>query len=335
MSRVGFDCGTYTLVCAKRDKEKNFDYNWEVNAFIEIPLEDPFVFNMMQKAGVPLIERENVAYAIGEKAVRMAYTMSNFELKRPMKDGCINPKEKDAWQIMNIMIHSLIGNIEQDKTILYYTVPANAVNIETDAAYHSKILNAIFKAYKSEKGQIVEAYPINEALCLIYAELAEKQFTGIGVSTGAGMVNVCYAIFGAPIFSFSIVNSGDWIDKQAANATGESIAFINKEKTKIDLTKEPSSLVERAIKTQYELMIENTVLGIKKGFSGSDKKAHLDDPIDVIVAGGVSSPNGFEQLFAKVLENAKLPIKINKVIKPKDPLYSVARGALVAAENHR
>lgn len=149
------------------------------------------------------------------------------------------------------------------------------------------------------------------------------------------MVNVCYAIFGTPVFSFSIVNSGDWIDKQTANATGESIAFINKEKTKIDLTKEPSTFIERAIITQYRLMIENTISGIKKGLEGSDKKAHLDEPIDFVVAGGVSSPNGFEQLFAKVLEEAKLPIKVNKVIKPKDPLYSVARGALVAAENHR
>jgi len=48
----------------------------------------------MKTAGVPLIERENVAYALGESAVNMAYTLPTLELKRPMKDGCVNPKEK-------------------------------------------------------------------------------------------------------------------------------------------------------------------------------------------------------------------------------------------------
>lgn len=64
-----------------------------------------------------------------------------------------------------------------------------------------------------------------------------KYFIGttgfLGMSgIAAGMVNICYAMYGNPVFSFSIVNSGDWIDKQAAKATGESISFINKEKTK-------------------------------------------------------------------------------------------------------
>ena len=152
---------------------------------------------------------------------------------------------------------------------------------------------------------------------------------------GAGMINVCFAMFGAPVFTFSIVNSGDWIDKQAAKATGESSAFINKEKTKIDLNKEPTNLIERAIQTQYRLMIENTVKGIKDGFANTDKKVHLDAPVDFIVTGGTSSPNGFDKLFEKVLKEVNLPIKIGNVIRPKDPLFSVAKGTLIAAENHK
>jgi hypothetical protein len=44
---IGMDCGTYTLVCCKRDDDKNFLYKKEINAFIEMPLENKFVFNMM------------------------------------------------------------------------------------------------------------------------------------------------------------------------------------------------------------------------------------------------------------------------------------------------
>lgn len=331
----GFDAGTFNLVSCKRNDKGDIVYKREVNAFLEMPLDNKFVFNMMKKAGVPLILREdaNVAYALGEAAVEMAYTMPQIELRRPMKDGCVNPKERDAFQIMSIMIHSLLDNVTNDNEVLYYTVPANAVNSETDADYHGKILDAIFKAFKSDKGQKVNAMPINEALALVYAELAEKNFTGFGISCGAGMVNVTFAIFGAPVFSFAIVNSGDWIDKQAARATDKPIAFINKEKTKVDLTKEPTNLVERAIQTQYRLMIEKTVAGIKKGLE-EHHKSRPEHPVDIIVAGGTSSPNGFEQLFREVVSTADLPIQIGNIIKPADPLFSVAKGCLIAAENH-
>ncbi len=335
MDRIGFDVGTYNLVSCSRNSEGDLVYNKEVNAFVEVSLEKPFVFNMMKKSGVPLIERTdaNMAYALGEAAINMAYTL-NCDLKRPMKDGCVNPKEKDAFQIMNIMIHSLIPELKHDKTILYYTVPANAINEQTDADYHAKILDAIFKAYESPEGYKLDARPINEGMTLIYSDLEEKMFTGVGVSCGAGMVNVAFGLFGVEVFSFSIVNSGDWIDQQAAKATGESVVFINKEKTKIDLEKEPETLVERAIKAQYEIMIQKTVQGIKEGFiKHEDKKARLEQPVDIILAGGTASPKGFDVLFKKIFQEANIPINLGNVIRPKEPVLSVAKGCLVAAEN--
>lgn len=333
---IGFDAGTYNLITGKRNEKGDLVYKREVNAFLEMELENQFVFNMMKKAGVPLIHREDVnkAYALGEAAINMAYTMNSLVLKRPMIDGCVNPSEKDAFEIMSIMMHSLLDNVSKDKELLYYSVPANAVNAETDADYHAKLLEAIFKAYKSEEGFTVDPRPINEAMALVYAELESQMFTGIGVSCGAGMVNVAFSMYGQEVFSFSIVNSGDWIDKQASKATGESIAFINKEKHKIDLSKEPETLVERAIKSQYELMIEKTIAGIKKGMTdNNDKKARLDHPINVIVAGGTSSPKGFDDLFRKLLTTAEIDVDFGEVIRPEDPIYSVARGCLIAAEN--
>lgn len=338
MSGIGYDVGTYNLVCCKRNDAGNFIYKREVNAFLSMPLDNDFVFNMMKMAGVPLIHREdaNIAYALGEAAVNMAYTMNQLELKRPMKDGCVNPKEQDAFNILNVMIHSLLDEVSHDREILCYCVPSNAINEETDVDYHRKLIEAIFKAYKSEKGFTVDARPVNEGMALVYAELKDKMFTGIGISFGSGMVNVAYSLFGAPVFTFAIVNSGDWIDKMAAKATGESIAFINKTKHKINLSKTPTNLVERAIMTQYELMIEKTVMSIKKGLEANkEKNAKLDAPIDIVVAGGTASPIGFDTIFETMLREAKLPIEIGKVILPSDPLLSVSRGCLVCAENSK
>jgi len=329
---IGFDVGTYNLVCSKRDEKGNFVHKREVNAFIEVPLEHDFVFNMMKNAGVPLIQREKLAYALGESAVKMAYAINSMELKRPMADGCVNPREKEAYQILSIMVHSLIETVKEDKEVLYYCVPANAINVETDASYHQKILEGIFKAFRNKDGQRVDPHPINEALALVYAELSKKAYTGIGISFGAGMVNLCMAMFGSPVFSFAIVNSGDWIDKQAARATAESATFINKQKMKVDLAKPAGDLVERAIHTQYRLMIEHCVSEIKSGLTKNSKVVRTDEPLDIVVSGGTSTPNGFVEMFKSVLDDAKLAIEVGEVIRPADTLYSVARGCLLAAE---
>ncbi len=329
---IGFDAGTYNLVCCHRDEKGNFVHKREVNAFLQLPLENRFVFNMMKNAGVPLIEKENVAYALGEAAIDMAYTLSNLELKRPMHEGCVNPKERDAFQILSIMIHSLIEGVTKNKEVLFYSVPANAINTETDATYHQKILQSIFSAFKNDEGFQVDSHPIGEGLALVYAELGKKAYTGIGISFGAGMVNLCFSMFGNPVFQFALVNSGDWIDRMAAKATGESVTFINKEKHKIDLTKAPTNLIERAIQTQYRIMIEATVKGIKEGLSQASKTVRADQPVDIVIAGGTSSPPGFTAVFKEVIGQAKLSIPIGNIVQPSDPLYSVARGCLIAAE---
>ena len=47
-----------------------------------------------------------------------------------------------------------------------------------------------------------------------------------------------------------------------------------------------------------------------------------------------ASPAGFDVLFDKLLHNAGIEdVEIGKVIRPEDPIYSVARGCMIAAEN--
>ena len=119
----------------------------------------------------------------------------------------------------------------------------------------------------------------------------------------------------------------------AAKAAGEGTTFINQEKMKIDLGANPTTLVERAIQTQYKIMIEKTVSGIKKGLSEAGKKARSDKPVDIVIAGGTSMPKNFDVFFREVIKQAELPIAIGNIVRPDDPLFSVARGCLIAAEN--
>lgn len=327
---IGADIGTYNLVVNRRTPTGDFAATKEVNAFITIELENPFTFNMMEKSGVKIIKRDKTAYVLGQDAVNVAYSM-NLPIKRPMENGCVNPTEKQSFSILSTMIHSLIGKIENDGEILCYCVPAPAINADVDVDYHQKVLKTIFDKYEVN-GKKLNAFHISEALALIYAELMDKQLTGIACSFGSGMVNVCVANMGVPAVNFSIVNSGDWIDKQVAKVTGESQTFVNTEKTKVDLTRQPTSMVERAVQMQYRIMMEKTVRLIKEKIQDVGSKVRTEKPMDIILAGGVSSPNGFETMFKEVVQEVGFPIEIGEIRKPQDPLYAVSRGCLIAAE---
>lgn len=157
--------------------------------------------------------------------------------------------------------------------------------------------------------------------------MEKKAYTGIGISCGGGMVNVCYSMYGNPIFQFAIVNSGDWIDKQAAKATSESITVINKEKQKVDLSKEPTNMIERAINTQYKIMIEKTIQGIKEGLTNAKTNVRSAGAVDVVVAGGTSSIAGFDVLFKDAIKNANLNIEIGNVSRADNPTYTISKDA--------
>jgi len=328
----GFDAGTKNLVKCTKNKEGKYEVVRETNAFVALDLENRFMFNMLKKSGVKLVERDKVAYVIGDDAINLCYSMPNLELRRPMKDGAVNATEKQAFSILSTMIHSLIGEIESDGELLCYCVPAPSINKEIDVDYHQKVIQSIMNKYEFN-GKKLNAFAIQEGLALIYAELMDQQLTGIGCSFGSGQVNICVSNMGVPVIGFSVVNSGDWIDKQSSAVTGESIAFITKEKEKIDLTKAPTNLVERAIQTQYRIMIEKTMKLISEKLKESGNKIRIDRPLNMILAGGTSLPNGFDLVVKEVVSKLEFPLQIGEIKKPKDPLFSVARGCYLAAEN--
>lgn len=328
---IGFDVGTWTLVCSKRGEDNEIKNKKEINAFLEIGLDNPFAFNMLNKAKVSLLKLDKVAYAIGEDAVNFAYSLG-LDLKRSMVRGIINSQEKAAHIILSKMIYGLLGEVEKDGEVLAYSIPANSVNVESDADYHQKVLEEIFKKYKVN-GKTVKSFPVNEGLALCYAELGHKNYTGVGISWGSGMVNFCFATLSTPIATFSSSNSGDWIDKMAAKACGETAVVINQEKMKIDLNKAPSSMLERAIISQYRILIEKTLTNIKRAISEAGNKIRAREPVDLVISGGVVSPPGFEKMFKEVLDQNPIGLPIGEIIKPKDNLLTVAKGLLVAAEN--
>lgn len=170
-------------------------------------------------------------------------------------------------------------------------------------------------------------------------------------SWGAGMVNVCYSMFGVVPFEFSVVGSGDWIDCKSAEAFGydptnpnikyhETPTTICKQKQRaddpLDLSRPVNGIsrVDQVITLNYHILIENVIGSIIEGFNSNYDRARIEQAIPIVMAGGTAIPKGFKEAVEKALGKQKLPFEVSKVIVHDTPLFAVAEGCLVAAENH-
>jgi hypothetical protein len=147
------------------------------------------------------------------------------------------------------------------------------------------------------------------------------------------MTNVCLSYYAVPVMKFSIARGGDWIDEQTANATGtpvDKVTSIKEDGFELDFTTDVGG-VEGALAIYYENLLDYVIKNISQEVDDEDVEEGLDVP--VVVTGGTSSPRGFEKLFADHLGDAPIPFSISDVRSPDEPLYSVARGALVAARS--
>jgi actin-like ATPase involved in cell morphogenesis len=340
MKKLGLDIGTKNIVLAERRQGK-LKFKREVNGFVDIVKGDGFIKQILTSQGIPFIERDDKFTALGMKAEEIAYHFGKV-LRRPMENGVLAIGEEEAMKIMAVIIKSLIWKLDED-AIMYYCVPGSAINANVNVRYHQKVVQAILDSYKTTEGRTVRAFPINEARAIVVSQIPDR--TGIGISFGAGMVNISYCLYGMPIYEFSIVGSGDWVDIESARVTGnlEKVeggtekpkVLVTKAKEKINLGNGmPDTNLEKAIFINYQILIENVAKAIADGFRHNESKARAERPMPIVCAGGTSMPNGFLDLFKSVLSTQKMPFEIGAIIRSEEPLYAIAEGCLIASELH-
>ena len=244
-----------------------------------------------------------------------------------MNQGILSPREKDAFPIIEIILQAVVGRPREKGEIVYYSSPADPVDADFNTVFHVNVLHEMLEkiGYKAK--------PIKEGLAVIFSELADTDFTGIGFSFGAGMVNICFAFKSIPVFAFSVAKSGDWIDEQVAKTLGQTASRVIgiKERT-LDLTKRQGlSKIEQALSVYYDNLLEYVLAHTIRELESTKKMPQIDRPIPIVLSGGTALPKGFLDRFKKALSQVKFPFAIGEIRLAKEPLQSVAKGALVAA----
>ncbi|MEK7755288.1 MAG: hypothetical protein AAB654_25415, partial [Acidobacteriota bacterium] len=118
----------------------------------------------------------------------------------------------------------------------------------------------------------------------------------------------------------------------AAAVTGERA-------NRIRITKEDSfhfngrqaDKIHQVLGVYYDEVIQSLLSSLKDAFSRAHGLPRLGRPVPLVLSGGSVMPQGFRDRFEKLLRETDFPIPVSDVRLAEQPLFSTAKGALVAA----
>lgn len=321
---IGVDIGTSKTVLATNEKDGETAFEAQLNAFIAVKY-SKFTENILRQNKIHHYRMNNSLIVYGGGAEVFA-NMLNTETRRPMRNGLLNAKEANAIEIMKGILDDMIPDAPFPNTPLCFSIPGVPRDAATDIIYHE----AILKRHLQDKG--FNARSINEGMAVVFSELEKENFTGIGVSCGGGMCNVCLSFLSIPHITYSITKGGDHIDDAVASVTNEVNTRIRDIKeNQFDLLAKPKNGIEDALQIYYDDLIRTLIQSMKDSIEKTSKIPKVDTPIPIVLSGGTAKPNGFKERFEQCLGEVDFPIEISKIRMAKDPLNATAKGALIAA----
>ena len=324
----GLDIGTSRIVNTSQTEDGELDSKVQLNAFFSIPY-STFALDMLDKNKMDYTkivnEKDNDIVVLGFNALEFA-NIFNAEIKRPMGKGLVKPNEKNAIPCIKECINTIVPRASEIGQPICFSVPSPPIGGETDLIFHESILEKYLKSlgYKAKS--------INEGMAIVLSELADDNYTGIGISMGAGMCNICFSFLSVPIVIFSLSKGGDDIDKsvsRVAHETENRVRVIKEES--LDFAVTPKSNLENALHIYYEDLILNLINTMKAVISQTENLPMLKNPIPIVLAGGSSSPAGFKDKFTSILQASDFPVDISEIRMAHDPLLATSRGAYIAA----
>ncbi len=329
---IGLDVGTSFIIAASEEGGET-KYKEFRDAFLRLSATTPVAAKMMEKGlkGQKYFKDVDGSFVVvGQDAIERAVERHQTA-NRPMYRGVISPREKDGRRILKFIISEIIGKPSEAGEKLVYSIPAQPIDQsgeDFDTGYHEDALNNDIR----ELGY--EPVALNEAEAICYSELENDEYTGICLSFGAGMVNVCVMSAGEAIIRFSTTRSGDWVDRMAAQSTAEpdSVIQVEKEGGGFVIGEEvPDNPVLSAVSSYYVRLIDYTTKQLAARLSNTKELPKFASAVPIVISGGTSRAAGFVEQFEKHLSKLNLPLEVKEVRHAEDPLRAVARGCLIAA----
>ncbi len=320
----GLDLGTENVRAAARRKDDGeIVHTLQRNVFLDLRL-DAFARKVLPKFNVDCFVRGDRGFVLGDQAFELAHVFER-PMRHPMKEGRISPDEPEALPIVGLLVERLLGKARHPGELCAFSLPADSVDADRNFIYHRGVLESVLR------GLGYTPRLVHEGQAVVIAELKERDFTGIGVSCGAGMFNVSVSFKGLPALSFSTVNGGDWVDRHVAQALGVPASVVRTAKEGGMDLRTPKDRVEVAVAMYFRTLLQETLATIKQRLNDAQDKPTFFTPVDLVFAGGVAQIGGFVEIVREEFDKLDFPAPVADIRLAREPLTTVLEGCLHAA----
>lgn len=320
---ISLDIGTANIVVIKNGKSK-VSARKESNVFFTVP-SLPETKKILVGSNIRFLEKNGSLYILGNPAEEFALMMGG-QTRHPMEGGMLNLGEDEGVSVIHAILSRLIPSPKNENDPLWFSMPGKPIDSAATAIFNE----SIFKTFIENLGY--SPRPINEGMAVVVSELSNGPATGIGISIGGGMCNVCCSYLSIPVVTYSIQMGGDSIDKMVAGSVGESPVKIKAIKEKeLDLSALPKNSIEHGLHVCFDNLFSTLAKSLEQVLNASDNVPKLREAVPIILSGGTVLAPGSRDKFASMLRKVKLPFKISDIVLAKKPLYATARGAYLMA----
>jgi len=332
---LGLDCGTAFLISAREIKKEDksvIKFSKFRDAFFTITPPTKIAASMLEKSlkGKSFFKDGDTFYIVGEEAVEKAVER-NSKTKRPLYRGVISPKEPEARKVLKFILSKLLGKAKTKGEKLVYSVPAEPID-QSEEEFNTGFHQDVLKRDLAELGY--EPVSLNEAEAICYAELEDSDYSGVCLSFGSGMTNICVMLDGEAILKFSLTRGGDFIDRMTALSTGQTDSVVQMEKEKGNFivgADHKDNPILSVVSAYYMRLIDYITQNFSVRLMNKKELPNFSRPLSIVVSGGTSLAGGFIEAFEKSIKSVSLPFEIKEVRHASEPLFSVATGCLLCS----
>jgi hypothetical protein len=335
----GLDIGTQFIVASGPGAEEEVEFDFERDAYLEVERNDLFD-QLLETQDIPFIAGEQVG--LGENQVVLvgdtAFKLANAhrkDTKRPLRHGLISPKAvATARPLVSAIIRQLLGPPAQDGEQLVFSVPAAPLDMDMNVDFHRDVLQAILSNLEWDGGSY-DVHPIVEGSSVVFSCLGSNQFTGWGISWGAGMTNFSLSYMGTDVLSFSVARGGDWIDETAAKSVGENASYMcdvkeRDESFSVQGTSEEAEVF--ALQSAYRSLIRYVVKNWHQYIASNESDLpRVEDPLPVVISGGTTMVDGFRDVLSSEVSAVDWPLPMGDVTLAGEPFFTVSNGCYISA----
>lgn len=330
MSIYGVDIGTMNIVSQTKIEDSKIQLKKIRNTFL------PLDYNILefselqnQKIEYVSLDDNKTVVVLGEDQYKLSNIL-NKPIKRTMKQGIIQQDEISQIDILTLMINKVVPK-EPGKAI--FSIPQEPIDRidQPSVLYHEQVFKKIFTSlgYVSEQ--------LNESMQIIFSECKSDNYTGIQISFGQGLTNICCAYKGTPTLQFSIQRGGDWIDYNQSKSIGVLQSRVTQVKEKdlnLNTYMATQNKSDRRIKEQLQFFYKNLITyqlqKIVEKFNLNSENLIIEDEMKIIISGGTSLAGGFIDIFKDIFDEVSdFPYNVSEIKYQKDPLTQVQEGCLL------